>query len=125
MSRRRVPEEAKLSTLLSVRISPRMRYGLFLLSRRGRESISQATQAVLEAAMSGSATRLASFDISDLDLDALWNPLPWVRLQKLQAKHPDMVSSDERRALETVGELGSQMNKEVWKALQSHLRLEI
>jgi hypothetical protein len=113
----------KLSATLSVRVSARTRYGLLLLSRRGNEKMSEVVQAILTAAIAGSARHLAPFVLPDLE--ELWDPVPWVRLQKLKTKRPGLMAANEVVALETVMELGDKMNSDIWRSLQDRLRLEL
>lgn len=118
-----VSADRKLSTRLSVRISPRMRFGILLSGRVARESLSETIQHVLRATLAGRTDILAKYAFQDID--RLWHPVPWVRLQKVSSKWPDLLSSDERVALRKVDELGSQMSEHAWEAMQSHLRLEL
>lgn len=111
-----------LSSTLSVRICPRTRYGLFLLSRKGREKTSEVVQTLMRAAMAGRMDMLATFVLPELD--ELWHPLPWERLKKLKALRPGWMSSNEIVALETVMEHGDRMNSDVWKSLQIRFRLD-
>lgn len=79
-------DRGSLSATLSVRIAPKTRYGLLLLSRKGYEKASDVVQAMFRAVMAGRSDLLSSFLLEDLD--ELWDPVPWLRLQKLKAKRP-------------------------------------
>jgi hypothetical protein len=120
---RHVPDDIKRSCLLSVRVSPRMRFGLFVLSRMERATVSVVTQSVLQAVMDGKAELLQYFACPKLR--ELWDPLPWVRLQNLQEAHPELVSLPERHVLEQVKRVGAEMDAKVWANLQSVYRLDV
>ena len=122
MPRTTTAARGSLSATLSVRIAPKTRYGLLLLSRKGHEKTSDVVQAMFGAVMAGRSDLLSSFLLQDLD--ELWDPVPWIRLQKLKAKRPGLMTSSEMAVLETVLGYGDSMNEQVWKALHERHRLD-
>jgi hypothetical protein len=93
MPRKSSANGGSLSASLSVRIAPKIRYGLLLLSRKGHGTTSDVVQAMFRSVLAGRSDLLSLFVLEDLD--ELWNPVPWVRLQKLKAKRASLMTSGE------------------------------
>lgn len=110
MARTPGPKGAK-STTLSLRLTPKTRYGLALLSRVNRMSLGQVVEDALEASFyrEGPGTlerRPAGGRERVRVLDVTWDERPWVRLANLAHLMPELLSRDE---LELWGQLQNQL----------------
>ena len=76
MPRKTFKDEANLTRVVSTRISERMYFGLFLISRIRREPLSVVTQRLVKGALERGAGVLADFHVANLD--AVFHELPWV-----------------------------------------------
>ncbi len=99
MARTPSPKGAK-STTLSLRLTPKTRYGLALLSRVNRMSLGQVVEDALEACFYGEGPgtlerRPASGRERVRVLDVTWDERPWVRLANLAHLMPELLSRDE------------------------------
>lgn len=94
--------EGALSESLSLRLLPRIRFGLMLAARIERVSMSEATHLLLDSALSGDSATLARLKIAELS--ELWSPKPWTRLQNLQERRPDLLTGKERSLLQMLKE---------------------
>lgn len=102
------PKGAK-SAALSLRLTPRTRFGLTLLARVNRLSLGQVVEEALENAFYGEGPgtlerRLGSGTKRVRVLDVTWDERPWVRLGKLALLGPELLTSPELRLWESLRE---------------------
>ncbi len=95
--------------MLSLRMTPRTRYGLDLLARVNRMSLSQVVELALENAFRGERMYTLESRSNEQQqrvnvLDATWAERPWVRLAQLALVSPELLSFREVRLWETVKE---------------------
>jgi hypothetical protein len=104
MARPISPRGAK-SSALSVRLRPHTRYGLTLLARVSRVSLSEVIEVVLEDwfRREGLGTLKRSTTTSEEPvpiLDVTWDERPWVRLGRLALLEPELLTFRELRLWE-------------------------
>jgi len=100
------PKGAK-STTLSLRLTPRTRYGLALLARVNRLSLGQVVDEALERAFYGEGPGTLERPLSGSNgrvrvLDMTWDERPWVRLGKLALMGPELLTAPELRLWQTI-----------------------
>lgn len=106
MARPTGPKGAK-SSALSLRLTPRTRYGLTLLARVNRLSLGQVVDEALERAFYGDGPGTLDRPLSGTNgrvrvLDATWDERPWVRLGKLALMGPELLTAPEMRLWSTI-----------------------
>ncbi len=89
--------------VLTVRLSPKMKFGLELLSRKQHRSLSAIVQHLLDRELRENLK--VAIDVVEADgdlhvenrrlLDLVWDPLPPDRLVKLGLHSPDLLDLDE------------------------------
>lgn len=79
------PSKGKTNSL-TIRIEPRARYGLELLARKQRRTLSS----VIEWAILGGISN------DGIDLQSLWDVDEAERLKKLVERHPELINYDEQ-----------------------------
>lgn len=100
------PKGAK-SAALSLRLTPRTRFGLTLLARVNRLSLGQVVEEALEMAFYGEGPgslerRIGQSRDRVRVLDVTWDERPWVRLGKLALMGPELLTTPELRLWETI-----------------------
>ena len=105
------PKGAK-SAALSLRLTPRTRYGLTLLARVNRLSLGQVVEEALENVFYGEGPgtlerRLGSGTKRVRVLDVTWDERPWVRLGKLALLGPELLTSPELRLWDSLRDIPS------------------
>lgn len=106
MARPTGPKGAK-SAALSLRLTPRTRYGLALLARVNRLSLGQVVEEALEDAFYGEGPGTLERPLSGAQgrvrvLDVTWDERPWVRLGKLALIGPELLTAPELRLWNTI-----------------------
>lgn len=97
---------------LSLRLTPRTRYGLALLARVNRRSLGQVVEEALEMAFYGDGPGTLERRIGQSServrvLDVTWDERPWVRLGKLALMGPELLTTPERRLWDTINQTPS------------------
>lgn len=115
MSRPTGPRGAK-SAALSLRLTPRTRFGLALLARVNRLSLGQVVEEALENAFYGEGPgtlerRIGRSRERVRVLDVTWDERPWVRLGKLALMGPELLTAPELRLWETISQTSSYWRK--------------
>jgi len=91
------PKGAKLSAL-SLRLTPRTRFGLTLLARVNRRSMADVVEAALENLFYGEGPGTLERRVSGSKgkrvpvVDETWDERPWVRLGKLAILAPELLT---------------------------------
>ena len=106
MARPTGPTGPKTSAL-SLRLTPRTRYGLTLLARVNRQSLGQVVEEALEKAFHakgpGTLYRKLIGTLEPVDvLDFTWDERPWVRLARLGLLGGELLTGPELRLWHTL-----------------------
>lgn len=88
------------SVLIALRVTPRVRYGLELLARRQRCSMSeivlQAVDARLDDVRVGLRLVARGERQPTLVLDRVWSPHEWERISRVALFYPELLQDNER-----------------------------
>jgi hypothetical protein len=88
MTRKSKKGESRKTESLTVRLSPRVKFGLELLARKQHRTLAGVVEWAIDMGMSDPDNGIP-------DLDELWSPLAGERLKNLKDAHPNLLSYEE------------------------------